>query len=62
MLVDLLPPFLKTFEFGLRPPDRRRRLAGETSAAVAEIGTLEQLTRALNALQVSLVIMVTVTY
>ena len=61
MLVDLLPPFLKTYEFGLRSPVRRRRLAEETSAAVAEVGTLEQLTRALNALQVTLVIVIIAT-
>ena len=51
MLVDLLPPFLKTYGFGLGDLNGRR-LSGEKSLPRLEIGKLESLTRDLNALQV----------
>ena len=55
LLVDLLPPFLKTFASNLDTRRRGRQLSGETDARARsrlEIGTLEMLTRDLNALQV----------
>lgn len=52
MLVDLLPPFLKTYGYALEALDRGRRLSDETAAVSLEIGNLERLTRDLNALQV----------
>ena len=52
MLVDLLPPFLKTYGYAIEPLDRGRRLSDEASAARLEIGQLEVLARELNALQV----------
>ena len=55
MLVDLLPPFLKTYGYAIGRLDRGRRLADGTSAARVEIGQLQMLTRRLNALQVVLV-------
>ena len=54
MLVDLLPRFLKTYGYAVDRLDRGRRLSDGTSAARLEIGQLEKLTRALNALQVVL--------
>ena len=56
MLVDLLPPFLKTYGYAVGRLDRGRRLSDGTSAARLEIGQLETLTRGLNALQVVLVL------
>ena len=55
MLVDLLPPFLKTYGYAVDRLDRGRRLSDETSPARVEIGKLQMLTRELNALQVVLV-------
>ena len=50
MLVDLVPPFLKTFGSGHNARDRR--LSEETTPIRLEISKLESLTRGLNALQV----------
>ena len=55
LLVDLLPPFLKTYGYAIGPLDRGRHLSDGTSAARVEIGQLQMLTRRLNALQVVLV-------
>ena len=56
LLVDLLPPFLKTYGYAVGRLDRGRRLSDGTSAARLEIGQLETLTRGLIALQVVLVL------
>ena len=50
-LVNLLPPFLKTYGYALGPLDHGRHLSDETAAEIEE---LETLTRDLNALQVML--------
>ena len=50
-LVDLLPPFLKTYGYALGLLDHGRHLSDETAAEIEE---LETLTRDLNALQVVL--------
>ena len=55
LLVDLLPPFLKTYGYAIGPLNRGRSLSDETSAARVEIERLQMLTRGLNALQVVLV-------
>ena len=55
MLVDLLPPFLKTYGHAVDHLDHGRRLSDGTSAARLEMGELQRLTRKLNALQVALV-------
>ena len=56
MLVDLLPPFLKTYGYAIGNLDRGRHLSDGTSAARVEIERLQMLTRRLNALQVALVL------
>ena len=56
MLVDLLPPFLKTYGYAVDRLDRGRRLSDGTRAARVEIGRLKRLARRLNALQVALVL------
>ena len=51
MLVDLLPPFLKTFGSSLTARDGRR-LSEKATPMRSEMSQLEALTRGLNALQV----------
>ena len=53
MLVDLLPPFLKTYEESL-DTKRGRHLSDETTSARLEITVLLKLTRDINAHQVAL--------
>ena len=53
LLVDLLPPFLKTFASVHLSTGRGRHLSGEVAPKRLEIQQLEQLTRGLNALQVN---------
>ena len=53
LLVDLLPTFLKTFASFRLSTGRGRHLSSKTTLKRMEIQQLEQLTRDLNALQVS---------
>ena len=54
LLVELIPPFLKTFEFGLADPNGRRLSSDERD----EIDKLEELARKLNTLQVTVAVYV----
>ena len=56
LLVDLLPPFLKTFALERLPSRRGRHLSDERAAKRLEIQQLEKLTRDLSVLQVIVVV------